>query len=109
MNFDIFGIALIIGAIFVAAITSGRIAFFLTNRWGFRSAEAIFFFTAFGVVCAAVVMGFIATAAVHAGGNLFGLICVVGSMPFVGAAWGFIVGGIKAIERILFALLARLK
>ncbi len=108
MHIDIFGLALIVASVAIAAVTSGRVAYFLAERWKFRSAEAFFFFTALGVVAAAVVMGFISTAAVVAGGNLFGLICVVASVPFVGVAWGFIVGGIKAIERILFALLARL-
>ena len=105
---DIYGIALVVCAVALASITSMRIAFFLAVRWGFSCTENKVCFTILGGVVAAIVMGFIAVAAVKAGGNLYGIISVVGSVPFVGFAWGFIVGSNKAIERILFGLLKKL-
>lgn len=107
MNMDIFGYALVFGAIVVGALTSARIAFFLGDRWKFGRGDRNVF-TWFCAACAALVMGFVAVAAEMAGGNLFGVVALVGSMPFVGFAWGVIVGCNKANERIIFGLLKKL-
>lgn len=107
MNPDIFGIALIFGAIAIAGLTSARIAFFLGDRWKMGHGDR-WAFTWFSGACAAIVMGYIAVAAQMAGGNLFGIVSLVASMPFVGLSWGVIVGANKANERIIFGLLKKL-
>lgn len=103
---NVYPVVLIIASIALAFLTSTRIAYVLAGRWNFKNEPTFFFSAACGIV-AGVVMGFVSYALIATGGLLFGLIGAFASVPLVGIVWLFVVGGNKAIERILGGLLAK--
>ena len=94
-------------AVTLAALASSRFGWVFGGRWGMNGDPRGFFSLACAAA-AAVVMFFVSTAALQGGGIPFGIISVRLAIPTVGFAWIFIVGGNKALERILSGLLKKL-
>lgn len=98
---------IVISAIILGFLTSARIAYFLANKkWGFKG-EPLFFTTVACASASAIAMGFISGAMIEMGGILFGIVGLALEIPLIGLVWIFIVGGNKAIEKILNGLLAK--
>lgn len=93
--------------VLLAAVASARFGEVFGRRWSIGNDDRSFFVVACAVVTGAV-MYFVASAALQAGGILFGVIGIFLAIPFVGFMWMLIVGGNKALERILGGLLKKL-
>ena len=94
-------------AVIYGGVSSGIFARRFADRWGIRG-DGRDFFTIVGAAVAGIIMYFVAHAAMDAGGVLFGIISVFASIPLVGLTWIVVVGGNKALERILGNLLKKL-
>lgn len=93
--------------VLLAAIASSRFGYVFGYRWGMRN-DGLGGFAFACAAAAGIVMYFVSSAALEAGGITFGLIGIVATIPFVGFMWMLIAGGNKALERILNGLLKKL-
>lgn len=88
-----------------AAIVSARLSYVMGFKWGLRyESNYLMSFQVISTIVSAILAGFGAGAALTFGGLVFGIAAVLLTLPCVGAAWLLIVGGNKAIERILGGL-----
>lgn len=100
-------VLLVISDVVFGAILSARFAFFLACKWDFAG-DNMGWFTIFAFIAGGVLMGFINYAFFLAFGIIGSLACLLATVPIVGLIWVLIVGGNKAIERILSGLLAKI-
>ncbi len=94
-------------AVIYAGVSSGIFARNFANRWGIRG-DGRDVFTLFGGAVAGLIIYFVQQAALDVGGIPFGIITCFAAIPVVGFSWIVVVGGNKALERILGNLLKKL-
>ena len=105
---DQYSNAIIVISMILAGITGARIAFFLSKKWSLGGTATNWFFCAGGAVSAGLLL-YISVPAIIYGGNLFGLVALVASVPVVGLAWGSVLGTIMIFERVLTGLMKKLE
>lgn len=100
-------VTIVAATICLAVLTNVRIGYVMSKRWGLSFDP--------GTLCVCIGSG-VATCAIAWVGSLAiiktwglmaGLIAVPMSVPAVGLAWLFLVGGNKAIEKLLTSLMKR--
>ena len=101
-------ILFILCAIFIAVITSGRIAYVQAKRWKFGCSDKIFFFSLACALAAGVVVWVLAYHLALSGGPVFALIGALGTLPLVALVWILIIGGNVAAQRMLEGLQKKL-
>ncbi len=99
-----YNFVLIAAIALLGGLTNIRIGYFLADKKWKMSAENGLFMIIVGTVCAMVVLVFVGMEAIHRGGNFYGLAALVGTIPFVGLCWAYIIASIKAIELVLLGL-----
>lgn len=104
-----YGSVITIATVCIAFLTNGRIAYVLAGRWGFdQSGNHPPIWEGFSAVVGSVVFYFLSCAAFDYYGMMGCVICMFLTLPLSGLIWIFLVGGNKAIERILNSLMKRL-
>ena len=98
---------IIIATMLTAFVTNGRIAWFLGRRWGLSVAGDVNWWDAGCAIVGAAAFYYISLAFFQYGGLLAGVIGIFACIPISGAVWIFVVGGNKAIERILSNLMKK--
>lgn len=93
----------------LAFLTNGRIGYVLGERWNLNTPTDFPWWYGFCAIVGATVFYFASHAAFDYYGLLGGVICMIASLPVSGLIWIFIVGGNKAIERILNSLMKRVE
>ncbi len=96
---------LVATSVVLAAIVSARCAYVMGLRWGVSKDASLGFLMIVSAGAAALLAGFATYAAILWGGLWVGLFADLATLPVVGAAWIFVVGGNKAVERIIAGLL----
>lgn len=100
---------IIIATMFLALITNGRIGYVLGQRWGISTTgNEPPLWELFCAIVGCVPFYWISQAGLQYG-TIGGLIVLLGTIPFSGFVWIFIVGTNKAIERILNNLLKKVE
>lgn len=105
---DTYVVLIVLASIILGFITSARIGMVLIKRWDIGGGSEHGFFSFVCGACAAVMMGFMTSAAVQLFGLFGGLLGVALTVPVVGFCWIFLVGGNMALERILQRLVKRI-
>jgi len=95
-------VLLYIASMMLGFISSGHIYIRLGDeRWG--GSHPFPYFISGGI--GALVMFFVAGAAIGKAGIIGGIVAVLGSIPLVGISWIFIICGNLALERVLSQLI----
>jgi hypothetical protein len=97
------------GVVF-AFIVGARIAYVMGLRYGAVDpyTDSSWMIPLIGGAAAGIIAGFATTAATQNGGLICGIIADILMLPAVGLIWIFIVGGNRALERIITNLLNKL-
>lgn len=95
-----YDVTIIAISMIIAGISSMFIAHKLSIRWGMNK-EPTFFFKIFSAGAAGLAIMYLATATAQFLGTFAAATWLVLALPFTGFAWSFLLGGIKAIEKIL--------
>lgn len=108
MNANDFIPVIVMAGMFLGAIVSGRIAYFLAKKWEFGKNGERKWFTGFGAVAAFVLMGFGIYALIFYAGVMAGLLGLLLEIPLIGFFWVATVGSAKAVEQVLANLLKKI-
>lgn len=100
--------ALFFASIALAVITSARISYVLGQRWKIYSGGEPPLFELVSMVVSGVSLWFICSAALEFAGLLGAAVVVLATIPLTGMIWILIIGGNKALERIINGLLNKL-
>jgi len=108
VTFDLPTLIICAGIIF-AAFVSGRLAHVTGKRYGIDlNRDSGYVTIAGGAAIAGVLAGFAVTAAIQIAGMMAGVVVDLLLLPAVGIIWILIVGGNRAIERLITNLLNKL-
>jgi hypothetical protein len=98
---------ILIATIFLAFVTNSRIGWLMGERWGCNDPKDFPWWALICGVIGALPFYWISKAGFEFGGMMGAFIVLVGTVPFSGFVWIFMVGGNKAIERVLNNLLKK--
>lgn len=105
---------ILITSVIVASATSARITFFLCKRWNMYNYRnqlqtSGVWLIGTGTVAAGVINYYAELTILHNWGLLYGAVFIVVGAIGSAAGWVYLLGGLKAIERILNGLETRLQ
>lgn len=107
LNPDVYVPLLVIIGLVAAAITGLYLALVMGSKWGLTGGY-LGWTVAGSTIASAVVTGIIVGGIISSYGLFAGFIANFFTIPLVGLVWLFIVGGNKALERILGVVVNKL-